>query len=70
VDPLEDLQEEEKIAVLTDIMNSDPIQNSVNISDQKWQSVKESKIGLYNCQKFKLTVSPCVGGYAIEKEDK
>ena len=49
MDPLEDLQEEEKIAVLTDIMNSDPIQNSVNISDQKWQRVKESKIGLYNC---------------------
>ena len=29
--PLEDLDQEEKLAVLTDIMNADPIQNELNI---------------------------------------
>ena len=34
--PLEDLDEEEKIAVLTDIMNADPVQNELNIKRQEW----------------------------------
>ena len=31
VNPLEDLDDEEKLAVLTDIMNADPVQNELNI---------------------------------------
>lgn len=31
VNPLEDLDMDEKLAVLTDIINSDPIQNELNI---------------------------------------
>jgi len=31
VNPLEDLDEEEKLAVLTEILNADPIQNELNI---------------------------------------
>jgi hypothetical protein len=37
VNPLEDLDEEEKIAILSDILRSDPIQNSLNITEQKWE---------------------------------
>ena len=29
--PLEDLDDDEKLAVLTDIMNADPVQNELNI---------------------------------------
>ena len=32
VNPLEDLDEDEKLAVLTDIMNADPVQNELNIT--------------------------------------
>ena len=32
--PLEDLDDDEKVAVLTDIMNADPIQNQLNIVNQ------------------------------------
>ena len=35
-DPLEDLDEDEKLAVLTDIMNADPVQNELNIKRQEW----------------------------------
>ena len=31
VNPLEDLEGEEKLAVLTDIMNADPVQNELNV---------------------------------------
>lgn len=31
VNPMEDLDEEEKLAVLTDIMHADPIQNELNV---------------------------------------
>ena len=34
INPLEDLDEEEKIAVIVDILNSSPVQNTVNIGDQ------------------------------------
>ena len=37
--PLEDLDQEEKLAVLTDIMNADPIQNELNIVKQRWAPV-------------------------------
>ena len=33
VNPLEDLDMDEKLAVLTDIINSDPTQNELNIVD-------------------------------------
>ena len=33
VNPLEDLDLDEKLAVLTDIINSDPTQNELNIVD-------------------------------------
>ena len=29
--PMEDLDDDEKLAVLTDIMNADPVQNELNI---------------------------------------
>ncbi len=34
VNPLEDLDMDEKLAVLTDIINSEPLQNELNIEDQ------------------------------------
>lgn len=33
VNPLEDLEPDEKLAILTDIINSDPIQNELNITN-------------------------------------
>ena len=33
VNPLEDLDADEKLFILTDIINSDPIQNELNITD-------------------------------------
>ena len=33
---MEDLDEEEKLAVLTDIMHADPIQNELNVVRQQW----------------------------------
>ena len=63
VNPLEDLDEDEKIAILQDILKSDPIQNSLNINDQSWEEVKSvfgeqktEKICDYNCKRFKVTV--------------
>lgn len=40
VNPLEDLDMDEKLAVLTDIINSDPIQNQLNLDDQEWKECK------------------------------
>ena len=37
--PLEDLDEEEKLAVLTDMMSANPIQNELNIVRQAWSQV-------------------------------
>jgi hypothetical protein len=37
VNPLEDLDMDEKLAVLTDIINSEPLQNELNIEEQKWE---------------------------------
>lgn len=61
--PLEDLDQEEKLAVLTDIMNADPIQNELNIVKQRWASVQnffggQSKetINGYECKRFKVNV--------------
>ena len=37
VNPLEDLDMDEKLAVLTDIINSEPLQNELNIEEQTWE---------------------------------
>jgi mannose/fructose-specific phosphotransferase system component IIA len=34
---MEDLDEEEKLAVLTDMMSSSPVSNKVDIVKQSWQ---------------------------------
>lgn len=61
--PLEDLDEEERLAVLTDILNADPVQNELNIIKQDWSQVtnflgtlmKETLNG-YDCQRYKVSV--------------
>lgn len=62
--PLEDLDEDEKLAVLTDIMNADPVQNELNIKRQEWQQVSNffgggharETINGYDCSRFKLQI--------------
>lgn len=61
VNPMEDLDEEEKIAVLTDLVNSDPMQGEFKITDQKWEECRsflgnplKEEINEYNCDRFKL----------------
>lgn len=56
INPLEDLDEEEKIAVLVDILNSQPVQNTVKIGEQKWTKSSEVFIGHFPCQKFGLSI--------------
>ena len=63
VNPLEDLDEDEKLAVLTDIMNADPVQNELNITRQEWSEVHNFFGGIatevvneYTCQRHKVTV--------------
>jgi len=63
VNPLEDLDMDEKLAVLTDIINSDPTQNELNIEDQEWKECKNYRgdiiketINEYDCNKYKVTV--------------
>ena len=36
VDPLEELDDEEKIAVLSDILSSEAFKNDVKVEDPKW----------------------------------
>ena len=63
VNPLEDLDDDEKLAVLTDIMNADPVQNELNITRQEWSEVHNFFGGIatevvndYTCQRHKVTV--------------
>jgi len=63
VNPLEDLDEDEKFAVLTDIINADPVQNELNITEQRWSEVhslfggkKNETIQSYPCQRYRVTV--------------
>lgn len=63
VNPMEDLDEQEKIAVLTDIMNADPVQNELNVVSQRWHEVESwfggsvnERISGYDCRKFKVQV--------------
>jgi hypothetical protein len=60
---MEDLDIEEKLAVLTDIMNADPVQNELNIVRQEWSEVKSifgneltEVCNGYQCQRHKVTV--------------
>ena len=63
MNPLEDLDMDEKLAVLTDIINSEPLQNELNIEEQSWhecrsfmgQQVKEV-VNDYTCNKYKVVV--------------
>ena len=62
--PMEDLDPEEKLAVLTDIMNADPVQNELNIVSQKWDEVRTffgniqtENLHGFNCQRHKVTVN-------------
>ena len=64
IDPLEDLDEEEKIAVLSDILSADPFKNDVKVEDPEWAvsknmfgKVKKSKINGNECIEVKLKVS-------------
>ena len=62
--PLEDLDDDEKLAVLTDIMNADPVQNELNIQRQHWQQIQNffgtgmahETINGYDCSRFKLQI--------------
>ena len=66
IDPLENLDTDEKMAILTDIINSDPVQNQLNIKSQKWEEMhllpifgggrKHDKIGEYDCHRYRVTV--------------
>jgi hypothetical protein len=64
VDPLEELDEEEKIAVLSDILASEAFKNDVKVKDPEWQiattifgNPKKSKINGKNCIEIKLKIS-------------
>ena len=62
--PLEDLDDDEKLAVLTDIMNADPVQNELNIKRQEWYPLQNffgtayarETVNDYDCNKFKLQI--------------
>jgi ankyrin repeat domain-containing protein 13 len=63
VDPLEDLDSEEQIAVLQDIWNSESIKADINLSDptlKQWTTLfgnpKTSKINSFKCTEYKLTI--------------
>jgi hypothetical protein len=63
VNPLEDLDMDEKLAVLTDIINSEPLQNELNIEEQTWEechsflgNVIQEEVNEYNCTKYKVVV--------------
>ena len=63
VNPLEELDQEEKIAVLQDIMNSKSIKADIDISEPKIEqctglfgSSKTSTINGFRCQEYKLSI--------------
>ena len=72
VDPLEELDYEEKIAVLQDILNSESIKADVDVSDPDLKECttlfgnpKTSKVGDFKCWEYKLTIE---SNKAIEKK--
>lgn len=62
--PLEDLDDDEKLAVLTDMMNSDSVQSELNIVDQTWEPVQNffgttsahERVNNYDCSRYKLQI--------------
>jgi hypothetical protein len=63
VNPLEDMDLDEKLTVLTDIINSDAIQSELNITEQEWKECKgffggvaTENINGYDCKKYKVNV--------------
>ena len=71
VDPLEDLDYDEKIAILQDILNSESIKAEVNISEpriRQWTTIfgnpKVSKVGAFNWTEYKMEFE---SSRAIEK---
>ncbi len=54
---------DEKLAVLTDIINSEPLQNELNIEEQQWEECKslfgnlvQENVNDYECIKYKVIV--------------
>lgn len=39
INPMEDLEQEEKMAIITDMINSDPVASSINIKSQQWHEM-------------------------------
>ena len=63
LNPLEDLEEDEKLMILTDIINSDPVTNSININNQRWSEVhsifggqRTEKINNYHTKRFRINI--------------
>jgi len=63
VNPVEDLDMDEKLAVLTDIINSEPMQNELVIEDQEWRECRgffgdivTETVNEYLCTKYKVVV--------------
>ena len=63
LNPLEDLEEEEKLMILTDIINSDPVTNSININKQTWNEVhsifggqRTDVINNYSTKRFRINI--------------
>lgn len=61
LDPLEELDEEEKLAVLTDILNADAYSNDLRVEDPTYTKSstffgydKTSNIGDFNCTEYKV----------------
>ena len=63
INPLEDLDEEEKLSILTDMINSDPVNSNINIKSQKLSEVHSifggqvsETIGDYQCLRYRINV--------------
>jgi len=39
LNPMEEFDKEERIAVMTDMINSEVVQNDINVKGQKWEEV-------------------------------
>ena len=61
---MEDLEQEEKMAIITDMINSDPVTSQINIKNQKWHEMHSifggqvaEAIGNYKCLRFRINIS-------------
>lgn len=64
VDPLEELDEDEKIAVITDILSSEAMKNDVKVENPQWNIAKgifggdkRTRINNMDCLEVKLKVA-------------